>query len=74
MAKPKSFLKSLSIDNAKRAHNCQHNSKHRIIKGDTRLGLKVERSTEYFCKECSIKFLENGSEEIDMLLSELRKS
>ena len=74
MAKPKSFLKSLSLDNAKRAHNCQHNSKHRIVKGDIRLGLKVERSTEYFCKECAIKFLENGAGEIDRLLSELKKS
>ena len=74
MAKPKSFLKSMSLDHAKRSHNCQHNSKHRILMGDIRLGLKVERSTEYFCKDCAIKFLENGAGEISDLLSELRKS
>jgi len=74
MAKPKSFLKSLTIDNAKRAHNCQHSSKHRIMKGDVRLGLKVDRSIEYFCKECAITFLENGAGELEKLLTELKKS
>lgn len=74
MAKPKSFLKSLSIDCAKRAHDCQHNSKHRILKDDKRLGLRVERSTEYFCKECAVKFLEKNLEEIKTLIDELKKS
>lgn len=74
MAKPKSFLKSLSIDCAKKAHNCQHNSNHRILKDDKRLGLRVERNTEYFCKECAVKFLEKNLKEIKMLIDELNKS
>jgi len=74
MAKPKSFLKSISIDCAKRAHNCQHNSKHRILKGDKRLGLRVERSTEYYCKKCAVEFLEKNLEEIKTLIAEFQKS
>jgi len=74
MGKSKSFLKSLSIDTAKRAHNCQHSSKHRILMGDKRLGLKVDRSTEYFCVECAVKFLEKNSKEISDLLEELKIS
>lgn len=74
MPKPKSFLKSLSIDSAKRSHNCQHNSKHRIQMGDLRLGLKVERNTEFFCKKCAVKFLENGAKDISDLLDKLRNS
>ena len=74
MAKPKSFLKSLSIDCAKKAHNCQHNSKHRILKDDKRLGLRVERRTEYFCKECAVNFLEKNLEEIKTYIAELKKA
>ena len=59
MSRPKSFLKSLSVDCAKKSHNCQNNSNHRIQMGEKRLGLRVGRSPEYFCEECSIKFLEN---------------
>ena len=54
MAKPKSFVKSISIEKAKRAHNCQHNSKHRILAGDMRVKLKVGRTAEYFCANCAL--------------------
>lgn len=54
MAKPKSFVKSINIEKAKRAHNCQHNSKHRILAGDMRLKLKEGRTSEYFCTNCAL--------------------
>ncbi len=54
MAKPKSFVKSISIENAKKAHNCQHNSKHRILAGDVRVKLKDGRTAEYFCINCAL--------------------
>ncbi len=54
MAKPKSFVKSISIEKAKKAHNCQHNSKHRILAGDMRLKLKEGRTSEYFCINCAL--------------------
>lgn len=54
MAKPKSFVKNISIENAKKAHNCQHNSKHRILAGDVRVKLKDGRTAEYFCVNCAL--------------------
>lgn len=54
MAKPKSFVKNISIENAKKAHNCQHNSKHRILAGDVRVKLKDGRTVEYFCVNCAL--------------------
>lgn len=74
MARPKSFIKRLAIDEAKRSHNCQHNKQHRISKGDVRLGLKENRSMEYYCKECSIEFLKNSSSQISKLIEQLEKS
>jgi len=62
----------MSVDNAQKSHNCKHSSKHRINMGDIRLGLKVQRSTQYYCKDCAIKFLNNGSKDISKLLDELQ--
>lgn len=55
MAKPKTFLDSMEVDVAKKAHNCQHNRKHRIASGDKRLSVKVGRGRERFCKECALE-------------------
>lgn len=77
MAKPKSFIKNIKIDRAQRAHNCQHNSNHRIYKGDLRVGLKVHRNMEYFCVKCAletinrdISILEKRKEEIETNLED----
>ena len=72
MPKAKSFIKSLTVDHAKKSHNCQHNRKHRISKGDIRLGLKESRSPEYYCKDCSIKFLKKSAESIMTLLDAIQ--
>lgn len=74
MPKPKSFLKSLTIDTALRAHNCQHSKKHRIFKNDVRLGVKVGRNTEYYCKECAIAFLVKSRDQAISLIEQLQAS
>ncbi len=71
MAKPKSFIKNLVIDEAKKSHNCQHSKQHRINQGDIRLGLKDSRSTEYYCKECAIEFLKNGASQVSELIFQI---
>lgn len=71
MAKPKALLKSIVIDKALRAHNCQHNKNHRILKDDFRLGVKEGRSTEYYCKECAGTFLAASKEKINAMIKEL---
>lgn len=71
MARPKSFIASIEIDEAQRAHNCQHNAAHRIVKGDRRLKLKVERTAEHFCRECAVQFLKADVKKLEALIAEL---
>lgn len=59
MPRPKSFLKSISVDVASRKHNCQHSSSHTILKGDRRLKFKIERAYEHYCIACAIAFIES---------------
>lgn len=69
MARSKSFVASIEIDEAQRAHNCQHNAAHRILKGERRLKLKVERSAEHFCCDCALQFLRNDIKKLEALVA-----
>ena len=53
MARLKTFIKNIRIDEAQRAHNCKHSKKHRIKRGDTRVGVKEGRSTQFYCTICA---------------------
>lgn len=74
MPKVKSFLKTISIDYAKRAHDCQHNRNHRLNKGEIRLRLKEQRSCEYYCAMCAIQSLEADIFELNAVLVTLRSA
>lgn len=65
----KTLLIGTKVDKAKRAHNCQANAKHRIEKGDIRLGVRNERSWDHYCLECAEKIV---ARDIGKLM-ELRK-
>lgn len=71
MGRPKSFVASLSIDRALSSHNCQHDSSHRIHKGDARLKVKVKRTFEHYCLACAKRFLEGDISKIQGLLREI---
>ena len=71
MARPKSFLKSMRVDRARRTHGCQHNRNHRISQGDVRLKLSMARSYEHFCRECARVFLRRDIETLAALIAEL---
>lgn len=53
MARIKSLITQVKVDIASRAHNCQANASHRIIKGDVRLKVKNGRSWDHYCKACA---------------------
>ena len=74
MAKPKSFIKTLSIDTAQKSHSCKHNGKHIISKGNKRLKLKVNRTYEHFCIICAKDFIQNDINKLKTLLQELENS
>ena len=73
MAKPKSLLKTVSVDIAKRQHKCQHSSKHVISKGEKRLKIKNGRSDEYFCVECANSFLDQSTAALNKISQELNR-
>jgi hypothetical protein len=72
MAKPKSILQRVAVDVAKKAHDCQHNSKHRLVAGDKRLKVWRGRSHEHFCVNCALEIIERDMEKLVELTGLLR--
>ena len=73
MARPKTFIKTITIDVAKRAHNCKNSKSHRINSGDKRIGLKEGRSNHYYCVECAIKFINSNINSLIAIREEIEK-
>ncbi|WP_025849458.1 hypothetical protein [Paenibacillus ehimensis] len=71
MPRPKTFIKSIEVDEAKRAHSCQHVSSHRIQTGEKRLKLKVERTFEHFCTPCALKMIDSDIEKLQNIRTQL---
>lgn len=72
MARPKTVILRMVIDRVQRAHNCQHNHKHRMVKGDKRLKILYSgRSPEHYCLECGVKFLKGGIQDLEKLKNKL---
>ena len=63
----KSLLTATKVERAVRAHNCQANRKHRLQKGDIRLGVKNARSWDFYCAECAKKILERDLKALEKL-------
>lgn len=72
MPRPKSILKRVEVDVAQKAHNCQHNSSHRIQSGQKRLKVWKDRSYEHYCLDCASDIIKRDAERLQMLLSELQ--
>jgi hypothetical protein len=72
MAKPKSMLPNVVVDEAKRAHNCQHNAAHRLKQGDKRLRVRVQRAHEHFCAACALDIIRRDIGKLQGLADQLR--
>ena len=70
MPRIKSRLMRVEIDNAINAHNCQANSRHRLIGGDQRLKVRKGRSWEHYCRPCAVVMIERDIAELQKLRSE----
>ena len=68
----KSILHPLSVDETINAHNCQHNKRHRLVRGDKRLKFKVQRSHHHFCANCALRMIEKARARLDELEQQLR--
>jgi len=54
----------VEIDQAKKAHNCQANDRHRVEKGDTRLKVRNGRSWDHYCVACAKVILQRDIAEL----------
>ena len=72
MARPKSLLPNVVVDEAKRAHNCQHNGSHRLQQGDKRLRVRLQRTHEHFCTACALAIIEGDIAKLQTLAGQLR--
>lgn len=58
MARIKSLLIPVDVDEALKAHNCQANASHRIERGDRRLKVRNGRSWDHYCLSCARRIVE----------------
>ena len=72
MPRIRSLVTTVELDVAKRAHDCQGNSGHRLLKGDRRLAVKKERGWDYYCLECGTRILERDATRIAGYLEAIR--
>jgi len=72
MPRPKTILQSIEVDEAKRAHNCQHNAAHRLECGDKRLKVKNQRSCEHFCCACGLEIIARDMAKLKEIAEQLR--
>lgn len=69
MPRIKSLITTVEIGIAKKAHSCQGNAAHRLLKGDRRMEVKNERSWDYYCLDCGRKILMRDVEKIKATLA-----
>jgi len=67
MARIKSLLIRVEIDQAINAHNCQANARHRLTSGDKRLKVRKGRSWEHYCGPCAAVMIDRDIAELQTL-------
>jgi hypothetical protein len=67
-------MQRVKVDVALRAHKCQHNGRHKLERGDKRLKVTTQRSSEHYCAACALVIIERDIAKLQALASELRGS
>lgn len=70
MPRPKSTIKQTMVDVALKSHNCQHDEKHRIEKGQKRLKIRNDRNFENYCIDCGKRIITDDIEKLKALMLE----
>jgi hypothetical protein len=71
MSRIKSLLIRVEIDEAGKAHNCQANAAHRIVKGEKRLSIRKGRSWEHYCLACGRNIAQYNLRRLEELSKQL---
>jgi hypothetical protein len=72
VAARKSVLVRVAVDEVLKAHNCQHNHRHRLERGQRRLKVQKERSPEHYCAQCALEIIERDIAKLQMVAQQLR--
>jgi hypothetical protein len=72
MPRIKSLLIRVKIDETVNAHDCQANSRHRLVRGDRRLKVRNGRSWDHYCVSCATVMIESGIAELQELQRHFR--
>jgi hypothetical protein len=70
MGRLKTLLDMAVVERAKRAHDCQSVSSHRLEMGDVRLSIKGQGGGNY-CRACGLRIIEHDLELLQKLRAEL---
>ena len=71
MPRPKSILQRVEVDEAQKAHNCQHNENHRLERGHKRLKVWKDRSPDHYCVECALAIIQRDISKLQGLAKQL---
>ena len=72
MPRPKSILQRVEVDEVQKAHNCQHNEKHRLERGHKRLKVWKDRLPDHYCVECALAIIGRDISKLQELADQLR--
>jgi hypothetical protein len=67
MPRNKSLIIRVEIDAVQKAHNCQANAAHHLVRGDKRLKVRNGRSWDHYCVSCATAILERDIAELQTL-------
>ncbi len=71
MARVKSLIIRVEIDEVQKAHNCQANAAHRLVRGNKRLKVRNGRSWDHYCVACAAVILERDIAELQALRAQI---
>lgn len=72
MPRPKSIVQRSEVDEAQKAHNCQHNENHRLQRGDKRLKVWNGRSADHYCVVCGRDIIQRDIAKLQLLSQQLQ--
>lgn len=73
MPRPKSIIQRVEVDEAQKAHNCQHNKSHRLERGDRRLKVWKQRSHDHYCAACGLEIVARDIAKLQEIAALLRR-
>lgn len=68
----RSLVIRVEVDRALKAHDCQANRKHRLLRGDKRLKVRNGRSWDHYCVPCAANIIQRDIVELQTLAREIQ--